>query len=288
MAGVFPIHLGVMNAQEETLLTCDLITPQPQFCAGFRRLLADWDDTRCATVRNTSSGITSGIGFDSGEYFDTDAYETFIGVDSGSVATLYDQTGGGNSMTCDSTSYQPTIEAADFDSNKYAMRFNGTNRHLYTDLGSGNNVDLNESTTFIVFKRYGGGWQLLSFSKNKGWNSGNGVVAGNSYVRSVYGSYASNNWQSGEATDRHVVHQTYDQPSSLIKGYIDDDQSASKTYSGNQDNHRYIALSAYRITPPWLGVNSQIYEVIHYNEVLSDADRETIRDDIMNFYGITS
>jgi len=287
MAGVFPIHLGIMNAQEETLLTCDLITPQPQFCAGFRRLLADWDDTRCATVRNTSSGITQGVGFDDEEWFDTDEYETFIGADSGTVSTLYDQSGNANNMSSDATSYQPTIETADFDSNKYAMRTNNTNKHLYADLGAGA-VDLNESTTFIVFKRYGGGWQLLSFSKNKGYNSGNGVVANNSYARSVYGSYASNNWQSGEATDRHVVHQTYDQPTGIIKGYIDDDQSATRTYSVDQDNHRYIALSNYRINNPYLGVDSQIYEVIHYNEILSDADRETIRDDIMNYYSITS
>lgn len=286
MAGVFPIHLGVMNAQADVDLTCDLITPQPQFCAGFRRLLKDWNDTKCAVVRDTTTGTTSGIGFAGGtEYFDKDAYETFIGANSGAVATLYDQSGGANNMTCDSTSYQPTIESADWDSNEYAMRTNNTNRHLYADLGA-NNVDLNDSTTFIVFKRYGGGWQLLSFSKLKTNNSPNGVVAGNSYARHRYGSYAVNNWQSGEATDRHVVHQTYDQVN--IDGYIDDDQSHTRVNTSNQDNHRYIAISNYRITTPLLGVDSQIYEVIHYNEKLSDADRETIRDDIMNYYGITS
>lgn len=77
---------------------------------GLRKLLTSYAGP-CARIRRASDAVEQDIGF-SGEHFDDAAFSSFIGVSSGTVVTLYDQSGNAKHFQQPTAANQPTLTLA--------------------------------------------------------------------------------------------------------------------------------------------------------------------------------
>lgn len=84
----------------------DLAIQPVAACSLTRKLIST--ATLCVRVRRSSDATETDIGF-SGDGLDTAALATFVGASTGSVRTLYDQTGNSNHIINASPSTQPII-----------------------------------------------------------------------------------------------------------------------------------------------------------------------------------
>ena len=225
-------------------------------------------------VRRDSDSAEEDIGFSSGE-LDTGNLTSFISTNSGFVRTIYDQVGSTNAEKSVTTNQHRIVNSGTidtFNSKPMQLRVAGAFNDYYIT----SNITVTNYTIFVVAgKRAAAG--LCIFLSNAGTSHAYFTRPGTGQL---------NNRVSTTAIQEHTVMNT-DQLYSfcLIKN------SSTEDNVFYRDNSLVGTVNLTQGDPTWTGIfgadnNLAFAELLIFNEVLSETDRNTVNENIDTFYGI--
>ena len=120
---------------------------------GTRKMFAAYGG-QCLRIRRSSDQAEQDIGF-SGQALDTSALLSFTGAAHGFVATLYDQTGNGRSLSQSTAANQPQLVASGAVitsiGGQPSLDFNGSSHYLESAVAMSNFLTAAAGTIAVVF-----------------------------------------------------------------------------------------------------------------------------------------
>ncbi|MDH7461706.1 arabinofuranosidase catalytic domain-containing protein [Chitinophagaceae bacterium 26-R-25] len=249
------------------------------------RLLTSSYAGNAIQVRRSSDNTTQNIGFTAAGDLDTAALKTFVGSGNGFVSIWYDQSGNGINATQSTTSNQPQIVASGVinrDNGKPAIYTSATGYLSYSGMSQFNGIytatrmavgrSRNGSSLAIIDGL--GSYQLdcqmiSSTSMGIQVNSGSIVVQGS--VTNTNTLMAINSIRNNGAS----------------KFYINGVLNASNTSSIGTFGSSVTGMIGVRNDLGAAGPGA-FSETILFNSVLSDADRQAIDNNQMNYYSLVN
>lgn len=189
LAGFQVGYKGQTSSQPEPVanLILDEFSQSPVIGLAVHKLSNSWTGD-CMVIRRSSDNATQSIGF-SGNDIDEAAISSFVGANSAYVQTWFDQTGNGNHVVQDTTTWQPMIvNSGTIEKNggKVALYFDGTDDRLLGPVGCVSSKDIKFATCIMQPELHANFGSIMSTK----YDDANGFWLG----KNNSNSYRMQNW----------------------------------------------------------------------------------------------
>ena len=276
-----------------------LLDDYPNAAAAYSLRKLDKDYTgNCIRVRRSNDNAESDIGFTSSGDLDTATLKTFVGANSGFVATWYDQSGNARNATQATAANQPRIAnlgVIDRQNSKVTVFFDNTNDALSITTGLDIAKNISSAACFAVYRNITsptsvkGLFQISTNVDVRRIYAGAGLTSGK---HSILWRATDDDASQSLASTNNVSTTNYSLFTSLFQFsvndffiYINNVLENSVTSAGGQNTSNANSLNASIGGFGAVASNMNITELIFYN-TSQQSNRNGIETSINSYYSI--
>lgn len=276
--GLGPLTLPRRAAAGASYLL-DLV-PGATMALGLRRLSSSYAGS-CIRVRRSSDNAEQDIGF-SGANLDTAALLTFVGANSGTVVTWYDQAGNGNNATQAGPTLQPLVVSSGSlltagANARPVARGDGSNDRLECSAFAGGALARPYSILTVTkqnsFAAYG---TITCHSTLNGITLGAGSTPNAHYL---YNGTVANITGLGAVTTLQMIRQQWSSTTASADAYVNNGSAITLAVGSVASSLVGLTLYNTNATAGNFPAAADIGEVLVYPGTLSSGDHATIKSD---------
>ena len=248
----------------------------PVAAYSLRRLLSSYVANKAVRIRRASDAVEQDFGFMPSGAFDVAGAQTFIGASSGTIVTIYDQSGNGNDLTQTLAPNQPNFTSASaLISNNPTMSFVRASAHK---LFLASIANLNQPYTLMAVAARTG--STASFSTIFGVSAGgNPVLDYNSSVNTLRFTAGASITLAGVSDN--VAHCLGASVNAAASRWCLDGAPSAFSATPGAGLISSLALG----TEGGNSLDGIIAEAIAFNTALSDGNMQSVQANQKAFYG---